>query len=270
MRGLGTLLRALVTLRRKARGQVDTGRKRYEVPPITEAHLADYRKALGFDADTVPLTYLYLLAQRAHVGVMLASEFPYPVMGMVHVANEMRWIGGGATAFDRRLPCEIELHVQPDPPSASGAHFLTFQVQFVQHGRVFASCSSRYLALRGRRSSGKKDEPPSPLVGPVFAHYALAEDAGRRYAKLSGDSNPIHLWRWSARLLGFKRPIMHGMHTVGRLAAELERAHGRPPQSIGVKFLKPAPLPCEVRLHESAQQIQVWQADSPVLEGSWS
>lgn len=37
MRGLGTLLRALATLRRKARGQVDTGRKRYEVPPIPEA-----------------------------------------------------------------------------------------------------------------------------------------------------------------------------------------------------------------------------------------
>jgi hypothetical protein len=36
MRGLGTLLRALATLRRKARGQVDTGRKRYEVPPIPE------------------------------------------------------------------------------------------------------------------------------------------------------------------------------------------------------------------------------------------
>ena len=56
MGSFGTLLRALATLRRKGHGHVKTDRKRFDVQPISELHLADYRKGLGFDSDTVPLT----------------------------------------------------------------------------------------------------------------------------------------------------------------------------------------------------------------------
>ena len=46
-------------------------------------------------------------------------------------------------------------------------------------------------------------------------------DLGVRYARVSGDWNPHHLWPWSARLLGYKSPIVHGMWTVARTLALL-------------------------------------------------
>ena len=42
----------------------------------------------------------------------------------------------------------------------------------------------------------------------TFGGWTVAHDAGRRYAALSGDCNPIHLWPWSARLMGMRAPII--------------------------------------------------------------
>ena len=50
-------------------------------------------------------------------------------------------------------------------------------------------------------------------------------DIGRRYGRVTGDLNPIHLSALSARLFGFRRAIAHGMWTKARaLAALMPRA----------------------------------------------
>jgi acyl dehydratase len=69
---------------------------------------------------------------------------------------------------------------------------------------------------------------------PLRAEWALPQDAGRRYAALSGDWNPIHLWGWSARLFGLRQPIIHGAHSMARARAELERLGGRPLQTLAL------------------------------------
>jgi acyl dehydratase len=43
------------------------------------------------------------------------------------------------------------------------------------------------------------------------------------YALASGDFNPHHLTRLTARPLGYKRPIAHGMWTLARAIGLLER-----------------------------------------------
>ena len=62
------------------------------------------------------------------------------------------------------------------------------------------------------------------------SQWRLDGDLGRRYAAASGDRNPIHLHRLSARALGFPRAIAHGMWSMARCLAQLE---GRtcPPRS---------------------------------------
>ena len=47
----------------------------------------------------------------------------------------------------------------------------------------------------------------------------MAGDTGIRYAKVSGDWNPHHLYPWSARLLGYRSPIAHGLWTLARAVA---------------------------------------------------
>jgi acyl dehydratase len=110
------------------------------------------------------------------------------------------------------------------------------------------SCRSSYLVVRGARSSSSSSSssartPASaePMPAPL-ASWLLAPSSGRAYAALSGDWNPIHLWPWSARLMGMQAPIIHGMHTLARACAELERAGGRRVARLDGRFRAPIVL----------------------------
>jgi acyl dehydratase len=77
--------------------------------------------------------------------------------------------------------------------------------------------------------------------------WRLPGDLGRRYAAVSGDYNPIHLYPVTAKALGFPRHIAHGMWTLARSVAALEN---RLPDAVRVDvvFRKPVFLPGKVAL----------------------
>ena len=56
-------------------------------------------------------------------------------------------------------------------------------------------------------------------------------NTGIEYAKVTGDWNPHHLFKWSAWLLGYKQPIAHGMWTLAKAVDQVQRSksynHGR-------------------------------------------
>ena len=53
--------------------------------------------------------------------------------------------------------------------------------------------------------------------------WRVPDDIGRRYAKVSGDVNPIHMSSLTAKALGFKRAIAHGMWVKAHaLAAQVK------------------------------------------------
>jgi acyl dehydratase len=72
--------------------------------------------------------------------------------------------------------------------------------------------------------------------------WRLPGDLGRRYAAVSGDANPIHLYPLTAKALGFRRQIAHGMWTKARSVAAIEN---RLPNAVTVEvaFKKPVFLP---------------------------
>jgi acyl dehydratase len=66
--------------------------------------------------------------------------------------------------------------------------------------------------------------------------WSFPKDQGTRYAGVVNDYNPIHLYKFTANLFGFKKPIAHGMFVCGKAFTEaLEKgladgrcARGRP------------------------------------------
>ncbi|HEU0076960.1 MAG TPA: MaoC/PaaZ C-terminal domain-containing protein, partial [Longimicrobiaceae bacterium] len=108
-------------------------------------------------------------------------------------------------------------------------------------------CSAGRAAFRGRRRGSavprEGERPRAAEAGPAalpagweeVASWSRGGGAGRRYARASGDYNPIHLWGWTARPFGFRRPILHGFCT-----AALRR--------LGIAFRAPLLLPARVRL----------------------
>ena len=241
--GPGLVLRVLS----KRAGPVPAGpvaplTSRFILRRLDHPHIARYSHALGFAPGAVPLPYWYLPVQRAHMATLLSDAFPYRLAGIVHVENSLE------AHAQARLDAPIALATRIDilPPTASGAVYCALETVGTANGERIFSCTSKYLALRGARSGKARAERPAVAPGPVpdavIDSWTLPPSSGRDYARISGDWNPIHLTRWSARLMGLPSPIIHGMHSLAKTCAALEKTAGRPVASISVRFTAPVPL----------------------------
>ncbi|MCA2999486.1 MAG: hypothetical protein ING75_12865 [Rhodocyclaceae bacterium] len=243
--GAGYIGKALLTLTRKPAGTMPAISQRFG-GLLRAEHVSAYRSAMGFDQrrEAVPMSYHYLAIQRAQVALMLRRDFPFPVVGMVHVANRMMQLG----CYDLSADYELALRVEEEPCASDGrskARFVCFAAEVLQAGQVRVQCHSRYLAKRAPRQTlaqGTRvaQETPAAILDWInLDSWQLETGEGLAYARLSGDYNPIHLWDWSARLLGFKKAIIQGMHSVGRVEAALERLLGREVLQLDATFRQP-------------------------------
>lgn len=216
----------------------------FEIDRIDPEHVKRYSVLLESKENALPITYYYLIAQRAQLSTMFRKEFPFRIPGMIHVDNDIV----EHAPVDARQALRVITTVHIDPPSPTGARYCMLETVAEQRGQRVFTCTSRYLAVRGQRTrianAPASEEDARPLIG----KWELASSAGRQYAAISGDWNPIHLWHWSARLMGFQAPIIHGMHTIGKACAVLETVLGQRIIAISGRFKSPVPLGKEVCL----------------------
>jgi acyl dehydratase len=239
----GLLLKALFKTPAAATAQADF-QSSYEMPGIDPEQVRQYVAELGFRQQGVPVTYYYLLAQRAHLATMLANPFPYRIPGIIHVENTLE----EHSPPDLKAPLRLDTTARILPPTANGAVHCVFETRALQAGRRLFTCSSNYLAVRGQRAAKTGARHAETPHGPVLAGWKLEPSSGRAYASVSGDWNPIHLWPLTARLMGMPTPIIHGMHTVAKACAALEGLSQARITLISARFKAPIPLPGDVQL----------------------
>jgi acyl dehydratase len=204
-------------------------------------HLADYDRVCGFTLrDELPPTYPHMLAFPLQMQLMTDNSFPFAVIGLVHIRNEIEQLR--SIRDDEALT--VRVHAGDLEPHAKGT-------QFVLHSEVSASnevvwrSRSTYLRKAGGDDGESRKREAEVEPAEPNAVWDVPDDIGRRYAKVSGDSNPIHLRRSTAMAFGMPRPIAHGMWTKARCLAALE---GQLPPSftVDVSFKLPLYLPSKV------------------------
>jgi acyl dehydratase len=155
---------------------------------------------------------------------------------MVHLSNTItqhRPVAVGESLM-------LEVHASPLHPHPKGTAVDFLATASVDGTPVWESTSTY---LRRGPSDESVDSPASDdHVVPGRVTWRLPGDLGRRYAGVSGDHNPLHLHPLTARALGYRRPIAHGMWSLARCVAALEN---RLPGAVTVEaaFKKPIPLP---------------------------
>jgi acyl dehydratase len=208
---------------------------------IERQHVTAYAHVCGFPVkDTVPLTYPHLLAFPLHLAVLTDPSFPFPAVGAVHVANvitQHRPMGVGETVTVTARADEVRPH-----PKGRTVDVAT---SIDAGGRIVWESTSTYLHREVSTGSTSGDGGGPTEVPPGRVTWRLAGDVGRRYAAVSGDHNPIHLYPLTARALGFRRQIAHGMWSLARCVAAVEN---RLPDAsaVDVTFKRPIFLPGSV------------------------
>jgi acyl dehydratase len=213
---------------------------------IQRPHVTAYAGVCGFPVkDAVPLTYPHLLAFPLQLAILSHPTFPFPAIGAVHLSNSItasRPLAIGETVTVSARADEVRAHprgrtVDIDVSIDAGNDTL-WQSTSTYLGRVRGHAETP----KGSRSGGDG----LTTIPPGRVTWQLPGDLGRRYAAVSGDHNPIHLYPLTARPLGFPRQIAHGMWSLARCVAAVEN---RLPEAVtvDVSFKKPIVLPGSVR-----------------------
>lgn len=226
------------------------------------AHLARYVRLVGeAPSEVLPAGYLHVLGFPLATAVMVRTDFPLPLLGMVHLANSvsvLRPVQLGDTLEVRAWAERLRPHrrgVQVDLVTE-------VSVERTDEERATGSgLSATTLAYRGVSTYLAKGVtlPGSPagedataassteaFVAPLpTARWTLGAGTGRSYAAVSGDRNPIHTSALGAKAFGFPRAIAHGMYTAARALAEAGPRRGDT-YDWTVSFAKPVLLPSTV------------------------
>ncbi|MEU6644997.1 MaoC/PaaZ C-terminal domain-containing protein [Saccharomonospora sp. NPDC046836] len=223
-------------------------------------HVAAYNRICGFRlTDELPVTYPHILAFPLQVALLSEPEFPFPLLGMVHVANRI------TLHRPLRLGEELTLRVRAERLRThdKGTEF-DVVTEVVTGGETVWTDVSTYLRRgAGAGSGGGKTSLAPPSAGAI---WWVPGDIGRRYAEVSGDRNPIHLHPLTARMFGFRGAIAHGMWTKARCLAAFE---GRLPgaYTVDVRFKLPVLLPSRVGFTswraDAGWAFELWHASRP-------
>jgi acyl dehydratase len=234
--------------------------------------LAAYREVCGCPDDgRLPLAYPHILAMPLHMAMLTAPAFPVRLPGLIHVANRIE--RSRAIAAHERLDF---LSTLPGLRETARGQEFDLHTQARSGGEPVWSETCTYLARRPAPREGAARVTPAIQADSVAGQWTAPTDIGRRYARVSGDCNPIHLHAITARLFGYARPIAHGMWSLARVAAQLEKAAGQPLATLDASFKLPVTLPAQLCLHawEDHGANRCLLADGagarPHLEGSYT
>lgn len=229
----------------------------HEVRNVTVdvANLTAYQHLVGETAsDVLPAGFIHALAFPVAMSVMNRDDFPLPLLGMIHLRNTVE-------QRSQVLFTDV-LDITAAVENLRG-HRAGTQVDVVVEVRRSGTAEACWRGVSTYLAKGVFlpgiDKPSAAVPQRDFsapdptAVWQLGVDTGRAYAAVSGDFNPIHLSALSAKALGMRRSIAHGMYLAARALADVGPVRG---DSFlwDVAFDAPVFLPCRVALEINTAQ----------------
>lgn len=211
-----------------------------------------YSKVCGFSqSNTLPVSYPHILAFPLHLKILTSDEFPFPLLGLVHVSNEISQYR--PIELTESLDCACSL--TESRKLEKGTEF-DIHTQMTANGELLWESTSTMLKRDQSKSSEKKASPAEAIDfnAQHVDQWKVASNIGRRYARVSGDFNFIHLHKISAMLFGFNNAIAHGMWSKARTIASLESQLPSGAFKVAVKFKLPLFLPATVQLQSKSNE----------------
>lgn len=221
---------------------------------IDSVRLARFRDVCGNSEDGlwVPPTYPECLFLGPMAEAVFSDAFPFSPFGLIHVRQRIALL----CPIDLDMTLDLSCRLVEIRETGRG-----FEVDFAMRADAASqeawNGTTTLLSRNKRARSGYGRShgdsgtalwiPKERSFQSILVH--VPEDTGRRYAAASGDWNPHHLYPVTARLLGYRRAIAHGMWTFARTLAAIEAK--RPfalPIEAEASFKRPIFLPAEIEI----------------------
>lgn len=146
-------------------------------------------------------------ALTLHVGQKLRMRSKAPTNGELNITANI------GAVWDKGTAALVEVNVSSE----------IFDAMYT----IFVPGAGNFGGERGQRSdSALADGPPD-----VLGSFKTSEVQPALY-RLTGDRHPVHIDPGAANALGFEKPIMHGLCTLGSSVLEIARVSGTDPTSL--------------------------------------
>mgnify|MGYP000235112905 FL=1 len=221
--------------------------------------LNDYLAMLNLGKSAnLPILYPHVMAGSMHMNMLSHKSFPVRLLGLVHLKNRI-------TQY-KAIPVDAVMDIHSEIASyrlvEKGLEFDFTTVATINDEKVWEEVSTSFKAGRfGGKTNPSKEksfELYSLKDSEKAGSWNVPNNRGKKYAKITGDYNPIHMSPLAAKLFGFKRDIAHGFGVLAEaieystaiaLAGGVEKA-----LRVDVVFKGPIYLNNDVYLHQNSQQ----------------
>lgn len=218
---------------------------------LLDSSIKQFHAVTRWQSDHLHPCYLHVVSFPMHLMLMLQKDFPFALLGLVHINNEITQYRPVRVSE----ACVFRCYFKDMKPHAKGIVFSIATDVHVNGELCWSSVSSNLYRSTKFNPLNKESTPANEAsIGLKWGvqsqqMWQLNSGLGRDYARASGDFNPIHLSKLSARLFGFKHAIAHGMWSKSRCLSALEQITPDlfvQPFNTQVQFIKPAMLPSRV------------------------
>ena len=221
------------------------------------ARIHRYRQVCGFfpaPADSaIPPGYLQTLFIGLLGRYITSDFFPINPVGLIQTGQWFEALHPVTAGEPLDLSCTLQDMARTPKGIVTRFHLETHR----KNTLVWQGISTYLTRVPAAPPSGKKD--PARML-PTQLTIQVPRNTGRRYARVSGDYNPHHLFDTTARLIGFKQAMVHGMWSLSRTLAALEKPMaGVNAFSVDAAFKLPVFMPATLSLgyeHRVAGQGQ--------------
>ena len=170
--------------------------------------------------DSLPVTFPYVMAGPLHLYLLSHPKFPVKAAGLLHLRNRIEYLA--------KIPAyqTIDLTVKT---SECRYRPQGFEFEIITSAKINGKehwvCKSTFL----KKGNFSKEDPASEDEELFIKlekesdgkSFKVPGNAGRQYAGLCKDYNPIHIFTPLAWLFGFKKSIAQGMWIAARSLSEM-------------------------------------------------
>ena len=196
-----------------------------------------FNQLTNWTDNSIAPTFPYALSTHIHFDLVNDPLFPFSPYGLLHKKEEI-------TVLKNLKQGQWEMHsyIESYDELESGHEFLLHSDLYIDGELTWQSKTTAYK--RSKPSIRKKNKP---LNAPNETKtLCLEPHMARDYALVSKNIDPIHMSFLSAKIMGHKSSIMHGMWGLARSLSEIKKLRG--PYQINCTFISPMYLPCKVKL----------------------
>lgn len=215
-----------------------------------------YRRVCEYESEPgrVPLPYPEIHFTPLMAEAIVSNRFPLSPLGLIHTHQTI--------TLHEPLHAHDVVDLTAELASIRETH-RGYEVDFalaLDRGatRVWSGVttvlSRAEEARSGRRRRTRVESAPPRVATQVLS---VSRSTGVAFARVSGDWNPHHLWWFTAKPLGYQRPIAHGMWTFARaVTVALRGIDEDMPIEASISFKRPLLMPGRIQIEAPRLESQ--------------